>query len=60
MNFKEDARPLAMCFLVMALIVAAMLEAVGYPVADWFRYFAISVIGEWFVERGVRKSIGKE
>jgi len=60
MTFKDDARPLSMTFLVMALIVAAMLEAVGYPVADWFRLFAISVIGEWFIERGVRKSVGKE
>ena len=52
---KEDARPIAMIFLVIALIVGAMLEAVGYPMAEWFRYFAISIVSEWFVERGVRK-----
>jgi len=60
LSFKQDARPLAMIFLVLALIVTAVLESVGYPVVGWFRYFAISVIGEWFVERGITKQKGKE
>ena len=60
MTFKDDARPLAMCFLVIGLIVAAVLDAIGYPISEWFRNFAIAIVGEWFVERGVRKSIGKE
>ena len=60
MDFKEAARPLAMIFLVVALIVGAILESVGYPVAEWFRVFAISVVGEWFIERGITKQKGNE
>ena len=59
MSVKELARPIAMIFLVVALIVGAVLEAVGYPVAEWFRVFAISLVGEWFIERGIRKGRGK-
>ena len=55
MNFKEVARPVAMVFLVVALIVGAVLESVGYPMAEWFRYFAIGIVGEWIIERGIRK-----
>jgi len=47
-----------MIFLVLALIIGAVLESVGYPMAEWFRYFAISVVGEWFVERGITKQKG--
>ena len=60
MTFKENARPIAMCFLVLGLIIGAILETLGYSVVEWFRTFAIAIVGEWFVERGVRKSIGKE
>jgi len=60
MTFKENARPLAMVFLVVALIVAGVLEAVGYPVAEWFKGFAIAIVGEWFVERGITKQKGNE
>lgn len=59
MTFKENVRPLAMFFLVIALIVGAVLEAVGYPISEWFRIFAISVVGEWFIERGITKQRGK-
>jgi len=59
MNFKENARPLAMCFLVIGLILSAILEAIGYPISDWFRYFSVGLIGEWFVERGIRKGKSK-
>ena len=52
---KEAARPIAMIFLVVALIVGAVFESVGYPMAEWFRYFAIGIVGEWFIERGIRK-----
>lgn len=52
---KEAARPIAMIFLVVALIVGAVFESVGYPMAEWFRYFAIAIVGEWFIERGIRK-----
>ena len=60
MTFKENARPLAMFFLVIGLIVGAVLESIGYSVAEWFRVFAISIVGEWFIERGVTKAKGKE
>ena len=56
MNFKEVARPIAMVFLVVALIVGAIFESIGYPMAEWFRIFAISIVGEWFVERGITKA----
>ena len=52
---KEAARPIAMIFLVVALIVGAVFESVGYPMAEWFRYFAIGIVGGWFIERGIRK-----
>lgn len=58
-EFKEVARPIAMVFLIVALIVSAVLEAVGYPIAEWFRIFSISVVGEWFVERGITKAKSK-
>lgn len=58
MTFKDIARPIAMIFLVVALIVGAVLESVGYPMAEWFRYFAIGIVGEWFIERGVTKQKG--
>ena len=60
MNFKEDARPLSMVFLVLSLIVAGISDAFGYPFPQWFIAFALSYTGEWFIERGVRKTIGKE
>ena len=60
MNFKENARPIAMVLLVVGLIGMAVGEACGYSVVEWFRSFAIAIVGEWFVERGVRKTIGKE
>ena len=60
MNFKENARPLAMVLLIIGLIGMAVGEACGYPAVEWFRAFALSVVGEWFLERGIRKSIGKE
>jgi len=59
MTFKEKARPIAMICLVVALIVGALLESLGYPMSEWFRYFAIGLVGEWFVERGVTKQKGK-
>jgi len=52
---KEAARPIAMIFLVVALIVGAVFESIGYPMAEWFRYFAIGIVSEWFIERGIRK-----
>lgn len=52
---KENARPLAMIALVIGLIVMAVMEAEGYHVVEWFRYFGIGVVGEWIVERGIRK-----
>ena len=55
MDFRDIARPIAMIFLVVSLIVGAVLESVGYPMSEWFRYFAIGIVGEWFVERGIRK-----
>ena len=55
MDFREVARPIAMIFLVVSLIVGAVLESVGYPMSEWFRYFAIGIVGEWFIERGIRK-----
>jgi len=55
MNFKENARPLAMFVLVIALIIGGLLESVGYPMSEWLRYFAIGLVSEWFVERSVRK-----
>jgi len=57
---RELARPIAMIFLVVALCVAAVFESIGYPIAEWFRYFAIAIVGEWFIERGIRKSKGGE
>ena len=55
---KELARPIAMIFLVVSLIVGAVLESVGYPMSEWFRAFAIAIVGEWFVERGITKQKG--
>ena len=60
MNFKENARPIAMVLLIVGLIGIAVGEACGYHPIEWFRNFAMVIVGEWFVERGVRKSIGKE
>jgi hypothetical protein len=59
-DFKENARPIAMVFLVVALIVGAVFESVGCPMAEWFRVFALAVVSEWFVERGVTKQVGKK
>jgi hypothetical protein len=56
---KENARPVIVVFLVVGLIVGAVFESIGYPMAEWFRYFAIGVVGEWFIERGVRKGRGE-
>ena len=55
MTFKDDARPLSVVFLILGLIIAAAMEAVGYPFPSWFVPFAIAYIGEWSVERGIRK-----
>ena len=52
---KEAARPIAMIFLVVSLIVGAVMESIGYPMSEWFRYFAMGIVGEWFIERGIRK-----
>jgi len=60
MTFKENARPIAMVLLIVGLIGLAVGEASGYPTVEWFRIFAISIVGEWFVERGVTKAKGKE
>ena len=57
-DFKEVARPVAMVLLVVGLIGLAVGEALGYSAIEWFRIFAISLIGEWFVERGVTKAKG--
>ena len=57
-DLKEVARPIAMIFFVVALIVGAVFESIGYPISEWFRIFAMSVIGEWFVERGITKQRG--
>jgi len=57
-DFKSFARPIAMIFLVAALIVGALLESFGYPMSEWFRFFAIAIVGEWFVERGITKQVG--
>ena len=55
-EFKEVARPVAMVLLVVGLIGLAIGEACGYSAVDWFRYFAIALISEWFVERGITKA----
>lgn len=60
MTFKENARPVAMVLLVIGLIGLAVGEACGYSAVEWFRIFAISLVGEWFIERGIRKGKGKE
>jgi len=60
MTFKENARPIAMVILIIGLIGLAVGETCGYPAVDWFRNFAMAIVGEWFLERGVRKTIGKE
>ena len=60
MTFKDNARPIAMVLLVIGIIGMAIGESIGYPAVEWFRIFAISVVGEWFVERGVTKAKGKE
>ena len=49
-----------MVLLVVGLIGMAVGEACGYPTVAWFRNFAMVIVGEWIVERGIRKSIGKE
>ena len=60
MTFKENARPIAMLLLVVGIIGMAVGETCGYPAVEWFRVFALAIVGEWFVERGVTKQIGKE
>lgn len=55
MSFKDNARPIAMVLLVVGIIGMAVGESLGYSVVEWFRYFAIGIVGEWFVERGIRK-----
>ena len=55
MTFKDDARPLSVVFLVLALIGAGVAETFGYPAPQWFIAFALAYIGEWSVERGIRK-----
>lgn len=60
MDFKEVARPIAMILLVIGLIGMAVGETCGYPAVEWFRAFALAVVGEWFVERGITKQIGKQ
>jgi len=46
--------------LVIGLIGLAVGEACGYSVVEWFRIFAITIVGEWFVERGIRKGKGEQ
>lgn len=58
MTLKENARPVVMMLLTIGLIGLAVGEACGYPTVEWFRYFAIGVFSEWFVERGIRKGKG--
>jgi len=60
MNFKEEARPLCMTLCIVGLIAAGVSEAFGYPFPKWFICFCSVYAGEWLIERGVRKSIGKE
>ena len=55
MRLKDDARPIAMILLVVGIVVLAVMEAEGYTPVSWFRVFAMSIVGEWFVERGIRK-----
>lgn len=54
-EFKQNARPLAMVLLVVGLVGLAVGEACGYLSVEWFRYFAIGLVSEWFIERGIRK-----
>jgi len=49
MNFKENARPLAMFVLVIALIIGGLLGLVGYPVSELLGYFAIGLVLGWLV-----------
>lgn len=60
MIFKEDARPLLMCMLGVGLIGAAAAETFGYPAPKWFITFALAYVGEWFIERSIRKGKGGE
>jgi len=55
MSFKDDARPLSVVFLVLGLLGAALAESMGYPPPAWFVPFATSYIGEWSIERAIRK-----
>ena len=56
MELRKNARPLAMLLLVITLCALAIGEACGYSAPTWFLSFAIGIAGEWFVERGVRKT----
>ena len=55
MNFKDDARPLSVVFLILALIGCAVAESFDYPPPQWFVAFAVTYITEWSIERGIRK-----
>ena len=55
MSFKEDARPLSVVFCVLGLIVAGVMDAVGYPLPTEIVGFMLAYAGEWSIERAVRK-----
>lgn len=59
-DFKQNARPLVMVLFALGLIGAGVGEACGYPAPVWFVRFAIAVVGEWIIERGIRKSKGED
>jgi hypothetical protein len=58
-GIRQAARPIAMLLLVFALCALAVGEACGYSAPTWFSTFAMSVVGEWVIERAVRKSKGE-
>jgi len=55
MTFKDDARPLSVCFCVLGLIIAGGMDAIGYPWPREIIIFMLSYAGEWSVERAIRK-----
>ncbi len=59
-EFKQHARPLSMTFCVVALIIAGVSEAFGYPFPRWLITFCLAYVGEWSIERGIRKGKGGE
>lgn len=58
---RENARPIVFIWLAIMLGIMWLVEQLeGAPVPMEAKAFIMAYLGEWLVERAVRKSIGRE